>query len=105
MLEQNQIYLSDSAIEGIEVGAESLQQWLKAQTGEHYSIEDLKRVVRNWLEASIESLAEDVIYHAKEGVETHAFNRREFARQLDKLTPTAEVISLPVVVTASAIAV
>jgi hypothetical protein len=96
MLNQNSIYLSDGANDGIRSGAEQLQDHLKTQTGQIYSTADLEKAIRGWIEECIESLSEDVMYHAAEGLDTHAFNRRGFKRQLDKLTPqTAEVIPLP----------
>ena len=53
-----------------------------------YSIEDLKQALSNWLELSVESLLDDVLFHVVEGDRAYAFNRRAFELELQRLQPT-----------------
>lgn len=55
--------------------------------GDCYRVEDLQTALTHWLELSIESLVEDVLFHTVEGDRTYAFNRRAFEIQLKKLQP------------------
>lgn len=91
------IFISDSVQEAIAQAAQTAQHVLEQQEGTHYSIGDLQAVLVKWLETSIESLAEDAIYHCLEGDRAYAFNRHGFTTALQALTPAhtpAEVNSL-----------
>jgi hypothetical protein len=82
----NQITVTDTAIDSLEAAAIALH--------EHYpqlSKEAVTQAVCSWLEGSIESLAEDALYHCIEGRDDMAFNRRGFTwainRELEKIQP------------------
>ncbi|NJO77094.1 MAG: hypothetical protein HC827_00285 [Cyanobacteria bacterium RM1_2_2] len=68
--------------------AVELQERLAQEYGEQYRAEDLQIALTHWLELSIESLVDDVLFHTLEGDRSHAFNRRVFEKQLKKLQPT-----------------
>lgn len=70
-----------------QTAAVELEARLVEDYGECYRVEDLQAALTQWLELSIESLVEDVLFHTVEGDRTHAFNRRAFELQLTRLQP------------------
>lgn len=85
-VESTQLALESAAIE--------LQSRYASTDGERYRVEDLKTALTRWLELSIESLVEDVLFHTIDGDRAYAFNRHGFEMQLRKLQP--ESISEPI---------
>lgn len=79
---------TDATQYALETAAIELQARLAQEYGEQYRAEDLQTALTQWLELSIESLVEDVLFHTLEGERSYAFNRRGFEKQLKKLQPT-----------------
>lgn len=63
----------------------ALQTHFVQETGEWYGAEDLQQALTQWLELSIEALAEDALFHAVEGDRAYAFNRRAFELQMQRI--------------------
>lgn len=80
---------TDATHFALETAAIELQERLAQEYGEQYRAEDLQTALAHWLELSIESLVEDVLFHTIEGDRSYAFNRRVFEKQLKKLQPSA----------------
>jgi hypothetical protein len=57
------------------------------EEGNAYSVEDLQKALNNWLELSVESLLDDVLFHVVEGDRAYAFNRRAFEIEMQHLQP------------------
>ena len=58
------------------------------EEGSTYSIENLQQALNNWLELSVESLLDDILFHIIEGDRAYAFNRRAFELEIQRLQPT-----------------
>ncbi len=69
--------LKDAAIE--------LQARYLQEEGEVYRLEDLQKALTHWLELSIETLAEEALFHVAEGDRTTAFNREGFELQMRRI--------------------
>jgi hypothetical protein len=67
--------------------ANQLQNHFIREEGSTYSIEDLQQALNNWLDLSVESLLDDVLFHVMEGDRAYAFNRRVFELELQRLQP------------------
>lgn len=78
----------------LESAAVELQARYAAAYGERYRVEDLQTALHRWLELSIESLVEDVLFHTLEGDRSYAFNRHAFEIQLRQLQPEPIVPAL-----------
>ena len=79
------IFISESVKEAIALAAAVIQQHYEQEEGTHYTLEDLKKVLVNWLEDSIEGLANDAMFHCIEGDRSCAFNRSAFVSALKKV--------------------
>ena len=79
----------DATHVALKTAAVELQERLEQEYGEQYRTEDLQMALTHWLELSIESLVEDVLFHTIDGDRSYAFNRRAFEKQLKKLQPTS----------------
>jgi hypothetical protein len=64
-----------------------LQSHFIREEGNTYEIEDLQQALDRWLELSVESLLEDVLFHTVEGDRAYAFNRRAFELQMERIQP------------------
>lgn len=71
--------LKDAAIE--------LQARYLQEEGEVYRLEDLQKALTYWLELSIETLAEEALFHVAEGDRSTAFNREGFELQMHRIQP------------------
>lgn len=80
---------TDATHSALKTAAVELQERLAQDHGEQYCTEDLQVALTHWLELSIESLVEDVLFHTVEGDRSYAFNRRGFEKQLKKLQPSS----------------
>lgn len=83
----NEIYISEAVHESLEAAAIELQSQIALNSGAVYTAADLKSALVKWLEGSIEQLAEDALFHVREGQNPFAFNRAGFDRELNKLQP------------------
>jgi hypothetical protein len=82
------LFIDTEALQSaFQTAAAELEARLFEDYGERYHVEDLQAALTQWLELSIESLVEDVLFHTVEGDRTCAFNRRAFELQLKKLQP------------------
>ncbi|NJR57750.1 MAG: hypothetical protein HC769_02115 [Cyanobacteria bacterium CRU_2_1] len=72
-----QLALKDMAVK--------LQAHFLHEEGEGYRVEDLQQALTRWLEASIDSLVEDALFHTVEGDRSCAFNRRVFEQQMKRI--------------------
>lgn len=84
--QQTSIYISESVQENLIAAAVELQTQYATESGIVYNASDLKAAVTKWLESSIEQLAEEAVFHLKEGRAEFAFNRPVFTRELGKLS-------------------
>lgn len=84
--QQSQICINDSVQENLIAAAIELQAQYATESGVVYNASDLKAAARKWLESSIEQLAEDAVFHLKEGRADFTFNRSTFDRELAKLS-------------------
>jgi hypothetical protein len=57
------------------------------EEGNTYSVEDLQKALSNWLQLSVESLLDDVLFHVVEGDRAYTFNRRAFEIEMQRLHP------------------
>ncbi|MBW4660865.1 MAG: hypothetical protein KME15_19500 [Drouetiella hepatica Uher 2000/2452] len=79
-------FINTEAVEAtLNQTAIALQTHFVQETGEWYGAEDLQRALTQWLELSIEALAEDALFHAVEGDRAYAFNRRAFELQMQRI--------------------
>jgi hypothetical protein len=81
----------DAIKQSLREAATQLQSYYLEENGTHYRVEDLQRCLESWLELSIESLVEDVLFHTTEGDRSYAFNRSAFDQQLQKIQPLREL--------------
>ncbi|NJO81271.1 MAG: hypothetical protein HC827_24130 [Cyanobacteria bacterium RM1_2_2] len=81
------IYVSDTAKQTLSSVVPQVQAFLERELGLHYSVNDLEKALMHWLEASIEQLADDALYHCIEGDISFAFNRHSFTHALSRLKP------------------
>lgn len=77
----------DLTQDAFQSAAAELQTRFVEEYGELYGVEDLQGALLQWLELSLESLVEDVLFHTVEGDRAYAFNRRAFELQLQRLQP------------------
>jgi hypothetical protein len=69
--------------------ASQLKSRFLREEGNTYSVEDLQKALGNWLQLSVESLLDDVLFHVVEGDRAYAFNRRAFEIEIQRLQPVA----------------
>ena len=81
------VHISQSIYDSIADVALQLQLHYVINSGVTYDLHDLQTVLVHYLEGSIESLVDDLMFHTVEGDRAHAFNRSEYERQLNKLQP------------------
>lgn len=85
------IFVSEQAVAALSAAALEIQQRLGAEE-QHLSQETVDQTLRLWLETSLESLAEDALWHCMEGDRAQVFNRRAFEnglrRAYDRSGPT-----------------
>lgn len=74
----------DATKSALRFAAVALQARFLEEYGECYHLEEMQAALTRWLELSIESLVEDVLFHTVEGDRACAFNRRAFEAQLRK---------------------
>jgi hypothetical protein len=67
--------------------ASQLKNRFIREEGNAYSVEDLQKALSNWLQLSVESLIDDVLFHVVEGDRAYAFNRRAFEIEMQRLQP------------------
>lgn len=79
---QFRIDVTDTACNSLTMALEQLRVYFP-----EYSVECLQTVLIQWLELSIESLAEDAVFHCVEGQNDISFNRRAFKFFLNKYVP------------------
>lgn len=82
-----QIDISDTTQAALTSAAQEAQAWFERENGEHYPVSALHQVFAQWLEASLEQLAQEALYHCVEGDPMFAFNRVAFRDRLSKLAP------------------
>lgn len=68
--------------------ANHLRSYFIREEGSTYSVADLQQALSNWLDLSVESLLDDVLFHVVEGDRAYAFNRRAFELEMQRLQPT-----------------
>jgi hypothetical protein len=78
---------TDATDTALNTAAIELQAYFAQTYGAQYRTEDLQTALTHWLELSIESLVEDVLFHTLEGDRAYAFNRQAFEKQIKKLKP------------------
>jgi hypothetical protein len=79
---------NDSTIQDtLNEAANQLKNHFIREEGRAYSVEDLQQALSNWLELSVESLLDDVLFHVVEGDRAYAFNRRAFELEMQRLQP------------------
>lgn len=78
---------TDMVQSALKAAAIELQARFLQEEGETYRVEDLQQALNNWLELSIESLADDALFHAVEGDRSYAFNRDAFELQMKRIRP------------------
>ncbi len=84
----NSQLVDDSTIQDtLNEAANQLKDHFIREEGSAYSIEDLQQALSNWLDLSVESLLDDVLFHVVEGDRAYAFNRRAFELQMQRLQP------------------
>ncbi|MBW4516141.1 MAG: hypothetical protein KME11_13080 [Timaviella obliquedivisa GSE-PSE-MK23-08B] len=82
----NSQLINDSTIQGtLSEAATQLKNHFIREEGSAYSVEDLQQALSNWLELSVESLLDDVLFHVLEGDRAYAFNRRAFELEMQRL--------------------
>lgn len=89
MLAQNQsqsIYVSETVSESLTDAAEALQRWYAQEEGTHFSANDLRACLVQWMESSIEQLASDAAFLAAQGDRSQAFNRDAFLNALKSVS-------------------
>jgi hypothetical protein len=67
--------------------ASQLKSRFLQEEGNAYAVEDLQKALANWLQLSVESLLDDVLFHVVEGDRAYAFNRRAFEIEIQRLQP------------------
>jgi hypothetical protein len=77
----------------LKLAASELQSHFLHEEGELYRTDDLQQALNHWLELSIESLVDDVLFHAVEGDRSYAFNREAFEAQMRRMQPVKRSIS------------
>jgi hypothetical protein len=80
-------YEQDSFLTPSDEVLKVLQAHFICEEGNIYALDDLRQAVSHWLELSVESLMEDVLFHVVDGDRNAAFNRRSFELQMAKLHP------------------
>lgn len=84
----NSLFIDTDAVQSaLREAAIELQARYVQEEGETYRVEDLQRALTHWLEVSIESLAEEALFHAVEGDRSYAFNRSAFELQMKRIKP------------------
>lgn len=86
MLISDRPTITDTAVESLHQAAEQLQQHYLSEKGYCYPLEDLLGALVKWMEGTIEDMANDAVFHAVEGRDDYAFNRRGFQRAMQQLT-------------------
>lgn len=81
------IHINSSIYDSIADVALQLQLHYVINSGVTYDIHELQAALIHYLESALESLVDDLMFHTVEGDRTHAFNRAEYERQLNKLQP------------------
>jgi DNA repair exonuclease SbcCD ATPase subunit len=82
-------FLPDTISKKLDEAAKQLQTFYQQEEGIVYELEDLKVALTDWLENSIEQLAQDAVWHCCTGSPTYAFNRMTFAEDLKQLRKRA----------------
>lgn len=82
MLTSSQIYCSEAVIESLNQATAQLQL-----TFVEYSPEQIEQALLAWFESTIESLAEDALFHVAEGRSDLAIGRTQFNKSLAKYAP------------------
>lgn len=72
-------------VEELMSAATEIQQWFQEQEGIHYELLDLKQVLTQWLESSVEQLVSDAPWHCCTGSDRYSFNRHGFQAALEQL--------------------
>jgi hypothetical protein len=79
---------NDSTVQNtLSDAAHQLETHFIQEEGNTYSVEDLQKALSNWLQLSVESLLDDVLFHVVEGDRAYAFNRRAFEIEMQHLHP------------------
>ena len=89
MLAQNQsqqVHISEAASEGLTDAAQTLQNWFIQEEGTHYSANDLRACLVEWLESSIEQLVNDAPFLAVQSDRTQGFNQQAFQKALKSVS-------------------
>lgn len=82
------LFIDTDAIQSaLQDAALELQARYQHEDGETYRLEDLQKALTHWLEVSIESLAEEALFHTAEGDRSCAFNRDAFELQMRRVKP------------------
>ena len=81
------IQISQSIYDSIADIVIQLQLHYVINSGVTYDLHDLQTALVHYLEGSIESLVDDLMFYTVEGDRAHAFNRAEYEQQLNKLQP------------------
>jgi hypothetical protein len=82
------LFIDNEAVQSaLKSAAAELQSRFLQEEGELYRADDLQQALNHWLELSIESLVDDVLFHAVEGDRSYAFNREAFESQMRRVQP------------------
>ncbi|PSB06194.1 hypothetical protein C7B61_05000 [filamentous cyanobacterium CCP1] len=82
------VFIDQDAIQSaLKLAASELQAHFLQEEGELYRADDLQQALNHWLELSIESLVDDVLFHAVEGDRSYAFNREAFEARMRRMQP------------------
>jgi hypothetical protein len=72
-------------VEELTSAATEIQKWFEEQESIHYELPDLKQVLTQCLENSVEQLVSDAPCHCCTGSDRYSFNRHGFQVALEKL--------------------
>jgi hypothetical protein len=71
-------------VEELTSATTEIQKWFEEQEGIHYELPELKQVLTQWLESSVEQLVSDASWHCCTGSDCYSFNRRGFQVALER---------------------
>jgi hypothetical protein len=72
-------------VEELTSATTEIQKWFEEQEGIHYELPDLKQVLTQWLESSVEQLVSDAPWHCCTSSDRYSFNRNGFQAGLEQL--------------------
>ncbi|MFM7448532.1 MAG: hypothetical protein ACKO24_08040 [Leptolyngbyaceae cyanobacterium] len=85
-------YDAEYLTELVQASASQIQRSLSEQ-GNDYTPEQVQQALVGWIESSIESLAEDAVFHCSPGQRPNRFNPDAFKTALSKVSKRREVVA------------